>query len=59
MIDIWSNYDHMHKNEIFYALICINSHIITNINFMLSPTPMHTHGSKGEMESSSKFIIDA
>ena len=26
----------MHKNVIFYALICINNHIIITINFMLS-----------------------
>ena len=36
MIDIHSNYDKMHKNEIFYALICINNYIILCVNFMLS-----------------------
>ena len=36
MIDMHSKYDNMHKKGIFYALICINSHIIMFINFMLS-----------------------
>ena len=27
MIKLHSKYDNMHKNEIFYALICINNHI--------------------------------
>ena len=31
-----SNRDDMHKHGMFYALICINSHIITCTNFMLS-----------------------
>ena len=31
-----SNHDNMHKNVIFYALICINCHIITCTNFFLS-----------------------
>ena len=34
-----SKYDNMHKNEMFYALICINNHLITSINYMLSPSP--------------------
>ena len=37
MIDIYSKYDNMHKNEMFYVLIMINNHIITSINCMLSP----------------------
>ena len=28
MIDMNSKYDNMHTNEIFYALICINNHVI-------------------------------
>ena len=28
MIDMHSKYDNMHKNEMFYALIYINNHII-------------------------------
>ena len=28
MIDMHSKYDNMHKNEMFYALICINNHVI-------------------------------
>ena len=30
MIDMHSKYDNMHKNGMFYALICIDNHIITN-----------------------------
>ena len=29
-------YDNMHKNEIFYALNCINNHVIISIVCMLS-----------------------
>ena len=36
MIDIHSKYDNMHKNEMFYTLICINNHIISCIIHMLS-----------------------
>ena len=36
MIDIRSKHDNMHKNEIFYASICINNHIISCVNCMLS-----------------------
>ena len=36
MIDMNSKYDDMHKNEMFYTLICINSHVMTIINCMLS-----------------------
>ena len=28
MIDMHSKYDSMHKNELFYALISINNHVI-------------------------------
>ena len=35
MIDMHSKYDNMYKNGIFYALICINNHIIACINCML------------------------
>ena len=31
-----SKHDNMHKNEMFYALICINNYIITCIDCMLS-----------------------
>ena len=30
------NYDNMHKNGMFYALIYINNHVIINISYMLS-----------------------
>ena len=36
MIDIYSKYDNMHENRIFYALICFNNHIISCIICMLS-----------------------
>ena len=36
MIDMHSKYDIKYENEMFYALIWINNHIITCINFMLS-----------------------
>ena len=32
MIEVYSKYDNMHKNGIFYALIYINNHIIISIN---------------------------
>ena len=41
MIDMHSKSDNMHKNVMFYALICINNHIIiTCINCMLSDTQL-------------------
>ena len=36
MIDIHSRHDNMYKNGISYALICINSLIISCVNCMLS-----------------------
>ena len=36
MIDMHSKYDNMHTNEMFYALICINNHIIECVNCILS-----------------------
>ena len=42
MIDIHSKHDNMHKNDIFYGLICINNHINSCKNRMLSnPTVDH------------------
>ena len=38
MTNVHSKYDNMYKNEIFHALICINNHIISCLNFMLSDT---------------------
>ena len=35
MIYMDSKYDNMHKNEIFYALICNNNHVVISINCML------------------------
>ena len=36
MVNIHSQYDSMHSNEMFYALICIDNHIIISISCMLS-----------------------
>ena len=36
MIEMHSKYDNMHQNGMFYALICINNHIIACINCVLS-----------------------
>ena len=36
MIDMNSKHDNMHKNEMFYALICINNHIIIFIDSVQS-----------------------
>ena len=38
MIDIHSQYDNMHTNGIFNALICINNRVNSCINCMLSVT---------------------
>ena len=38
MIDMPSMYDNMHKNGMFYALICINNHVIINLNCISSST---------------------
>ena len=35
-IDMYSKYDNIHKNEMFYALIFINNHIIICIKYILS-----------------------
>ena len=41
MIYIHSKYGNLHKNRIFYVLICINTHVNSCINFMLSGMHMH------------------
>ena len=33
MIDVYSKYDSMHKNRMFYALRCINNHITECANY--------------------------
>ena len=35
-IDMHLKCDNVHENGIFYALICINNHVITSIIFMSS-----------------------
>ena len=35
MMNMHSKYDNMYNNIIFYALICINNHVITTMIYML------------------------
>ena len=41
MIEIYLKYDNMHIFAVINALICINKHVITCINSMLSGTWLH------------------
>ena len=41
-IDMHSKYDNIHKNEMFYANIYINNHIIKFTNCMISGIKSHT-----------------
>ena len=36
MIEMHSKYDNMHINVMFYALICINNHVLSCLDCMLS-----------------------
>ena len=36
MMNMHSKYNNMHKNKMFYALNCINNHVITSISYVLS-----------------------
>ena len=38
MMNMNLKYDNMHRNGIFYALICIINYVITSISCMLSST---------------------
>ena len=50
-----SKYDDMHNNRMFDALICINNHVITSINCMLSRIFEEIKGkSKGREKSRMK-----
>ena len=40
MIEMYLKYDNMHTNRKINAFICINNHINSFINFMLSVTPL-------------------
>ena len=42
MIEIYLKYDNMHIFVVINALICINNHVITCINSMLSHTYVPT-----------------
>ena len=48
MIDMHAQYDKIHTNEIFHALICINNNVNSCINFMLSNA--QTHISKNDTQ---------
>ena len=47
MINVHSKYDNMHRNDLFYALICIITYVKTNILCILSKcqllSPMKFH----------------
>ena len=69
MIDVHSKYDDMYKNGIFYALICINNHIIACQNDMLLETLLDDCGSnphrwklivnnQGDMEGVESKIVE-
>ena len=47
MIDMYSKHENMYKNEIFYALICINNHKISYVNCMLIEKRRKKGGEKG------------
>ena len=50
MIDVRSKYDKMHRNEMFYALTCINKHAVTSISCMLLPiNPLNLQNLKLEI----------
>ena len=36
MMNMHSNYDNMHKNEVYNAFNCIDSHVIASISIMPS-----------------------
>ena len=45
-----SKYDKMHRNEMFYALTCINKHAVTSISCMLLPiNPLNLQNLKLEI----------
>ena len=54
MIDMHSKYDNMHKNGMFYALICINNCIIACENCILSITHSIFHATR----TPDFFILD-
>ena len=56
MIDIHSKRDNMGKNGMFYALICINNHIIRCIDYMLS---INTSSSINDLNEILGIWIDA
>ena len=58
MIDMYLKYDNMHTNELFNAIICINNHLNSCMNCMLSVTHIRSididgykHTSMGSYEN--------
>ena len=56
MIDMYSKYDKVQNNEIFYVLISINNHTIASINCILSCIPTN-HRSIVGFETSSTLPL--
>ena len=60
MIDMHSKYDNMHKNGMFYALICINNRIIACYQkTLLSFLPLVVMSVLEEIQSSSNGVDTA
>ena len=43
MIKMHSKYDNMHINVMFYALNCMNNHVLSCLDCMLSCNPLGPH----------------
>ena len=59
MIKLNSKYDNIHRNRMFYVLLCINNHVITSISCMLSQVhfggPFKANWAHGESLKAKKF----
>ena len=50
MIEMHSKYDNMHINGMFYALFCINNHVLSCLDFISSlHQPVDPLGQKGHV----------
>ena len=60
MIDMHSKYDNMHKNRMFYALICINNRIIACYHLVenspLSSLPLVVTSDEEEIQSCKNHV---
>ena len=60
MIEMHSKYDNMHTNGMFYALICINNHVLSCLDCMLSyveqPTGFVSTGNKHKVFKLEKSV---